>query len=57
MNNPEGVGRPSQMAWCPDCWFWDEPRMGCTVCLGTGFDPIPWTELFMVGVGYGGYKP
>ncbi len=48
------IGRMvSIMAWCEECYYWDGPQEACKICAGTGFDPIPWTELFTVGVNYG----
>lgn len=48
---------PAVMSWCVDCLGWASKIDECEDCCYTGLDPIPWTELFMVGVGYGGFKP
>ena len=42
------------MAWCEHClgWLFQQPDV-CPECQNTGLDPIPWTELFTSGTGYG----
>ncbi len=51
------VAMRAVMSWCANCLGWKSKVSYCEACCRTGLDPIPWTELFMVGTGYGGFKP